>query len=80
MSIAKKTGLYIEASNQPIVDKVMQDYGYTKISNAINFIIREYDRLSKQNEKEVVAVAVEKVEETQIKRSLNDWFVAEDNK
>lgn len=71
---SKKTGLYISAINEPIVDKVMQDYGYTKISNAINFIIQEYNRMKNEDKQEVVE---NKVEE-KIQTNLNDWFVAED--
>ena len=74
MSIAKKTGLYISPINQPIIDKVMADFGYTKISNAINFIVSEYDRLTKEDKQEVVEVK----EKVKPQVSLNDWFVAED--
>ena len=70
---SKKTGLFISAVNEPIVNAVMEKYGYTKISNAINFIIQEYDRLSKENKQEVVEVVVE-----QPKSDLSSWFVAED--
>lgn len=70
---SKKTGLYISAINEPIVDKVMQDYGYTKISNAINFIIQEYNRMKNEDKQEIVE---NKVEE-KIQTNLNDWFVAE---
>lgn len=70
---SKKTGLFISAVNEPIVNGVMEKYGYTKISNAINFIIQEYDRLSNQKQ-EVVEIK----EEVKPQTSLNDWFVAED--
>ena len=69
---SKKTGLFISAVNEPIVNAVMEKYGYTKISNAINFIIQEYDRLKNQKQ-EVVEVVVE-----QPKSDLSSWFVAED--
>ena len=71
---SKKTGLFISAVNEPIVNGVMEKLGYTKISNAINFIIQEYDRLSNQKQ-EVVEV---KEPEVQIKQDLSSWFVAED--
>lgn len=71
---SKKTGLFISAVNEPIVNKVMEDYGYTKISNAINFIIQEYDRLIKEDKKEVAEPQVEE----KVQNSLLDWFVAED--
>ena len=71
---SKKTGLFISAINEPIVNKVMEDYGYTKISNAINFIIQEYDRLKKEDKKEIVEVK----EEEQPKSDLLSWFVAEE--
>ena len=72
---SKKTGLFLNAISEPIVDKVMQDYGYTKISNAINFIISEYSRLTKEQKQEVVEV---KEEVEQPKSDLLSWFVAED--
>jgi RNA:NAD 2'-phosphotransferase (TPT1/KptA family) len=72
---SKKTGLFISAVNEPIVNAVMEKHGYTKISNAINFIIQEYDRLSKEDKKEVVEIKPEE----KIQTNLNDWFVA-DNK
>lgn len=72
---SKKTGLFISAINEPIVNSVMEKYGYTKISNAINFIIQEYDRLIKEEKQEVVEVK-EKGEEP--KADLSSWFVAED--
>ena len=71
---SKKTGLFISAVNEPIVNGVMEKYGYTKISNAINFIIQEYDRLS--NQKQEVVEVQEEVE--QPKSDLLSWFVAED--
>ena len=71
---SKKTGLFISAINEPIVNKVMTDYGYTKISNAINFIIQEYDRLIKEDKQEVVE---QKVEE-KVQSDFTGWFVAEE--
>ena len=71
---SKKTGLFISAVNEPIVNGVMEKYGYTKISNAINFIIQEYDRLTKEDKKEVVQVK----EEVKQPSNILDWFVAED--
>ena len=71
---SKKTGLFISAVNEPIVNGVMEKYGYTKISNAINFIIQEYNRLSKEDKKEVVEVQ----EVEQPKADLSSWFVVED--
>ena len=71
---SKKTGLFISAVNEPIVNSVMEKYGYTKISNAINFIIQEYDRLCNQKH-EIVEV---QEPEIQIKQDLSSWFVVED--
>ena len=71
---SKKTGLFLSSISEPIVNKVMQDYGYTKISNAINFIISEYDRLIKEDKKEVLEIK----EEIKPVNNLLDWFVAED--
>lgn len=75
MSLAKKTGVYISAINQPIIEKVMSDFGYTKISNALNFIISEYSRLTKDQPQ---PTEVEVVEEVKKATSLSDWFIAED--
>lgn len=71
---SKKTGLYISAINEPIINEVMKKYNYTKISNCINFIIQEYSRLSKENKAEVAAVV--SIEENP--RNINDWFVLDE--
>ena len=70
----KKTGLAISPISEPIIDRVMQEQGYTKLSAAVNFIIQEYDRLSKSDKKEIIEV----VEELKT-RNINEWFVQEDN-
>lgn len=72
---SKKTGLFISAINEPIVNKCMADYGYTKISNAINFIISDWQRL--KDEQPQSDTHPEPVEE-KVKSSLSDWFVSED--
>ena len=69
----KKTGLYLSPIAEEIVNKIMQQYGYTKISNCINFIVLEYDKLVNQKQ-EVVEVK----EEIKPQTSLNDWFIVED--
>jgi hypothetical protein len=53
----------------------MADFGYTKKSNAINFIIQEYSRLTQEQPK--AETHPEPVEE-KVKASLSDWFVSED--
>jgi hypothetical protein len=73
---SKKTGLFISAINEPIVNKCMADYGYTKISNAINFIISDWQRLKDEQPKADTQLP-EPVEE-KVKASLSDWFVSED--
>jgi len=73
---SKKTGLFISAINEPIVNAVMQKYGYIKISNAINFIIQEYSRLTQEQPKEDNQLP-EPVEE-KVKQDLSSWFIAED--
>lgn len=72
---SKKTGLFLNSISEPIVNEVMQKYGYTKISNAINFIIQEYSRLTQEEPKE--QQLPEPVEE-KVKSSLSDWFVSEE--
>ena len=42
MSIAKKFGLYLDADNVDFVEQIQNKHGFTKISNTINHIIREY--------------------------------------
>ena len=54
----------------------MQKHGYTKISNAINFIIQEYSRLTQEQPKEDKQ-EIEPVEE-KVKQDLSSWFVQED--
>ena len=72
---SKKTGLFLNSISEPIINEVMQKYGYTKISNAINFIIQEYSRLMQEELKEDKPLP-EPVEE-KVKASLSDWFVSE---
>ena len=72
---SKKTGLFLNSISEPIVNEVMQKYGYTKISNCINFIIQEYSRLTQEQPKQ--DTHPEPVEE-KVKSSLSDWFVSED--
>ena len=71
----KKTGLYLSPIAEEIVNKVAEKYGYTKTSNVINFIVMEYDKLTKQSKEDTQLP--EPVKE-KVKSSLNDWFVAED--
>ena len=72
---SKKTGLFLNSISEPIVNEVMQKFGYTKISNAINFIIQEYSRLTQEQTKE--DTLPEPVEE-KVKQDLSSWFIAED--
>lgn len=71
---SKKTGLYLNPISEEIVSRVMKEQSMSKLSNVINYIILEYDRLIKQPQKE----EVEDVAEEQIKTDLNGWFVIED--
>lgn len=71
---SKKTGLFLNAVSEEIVNRVMAEQGFTKISNVVNFIIQEYDKLIKEPKK----VETEEVVETQIKHDLSGWFVAKD--
>ena len=38
----KKTGLYLSPIAEEIVNEVAQKFGYTKVSNTVNYIILEY--------------------------------------
>lgn len=70
-----KTGVFITPANEPVVQGVMDKYGYTKVSNAINFIIEEYDRLSN------VANATEEKsfkEPEKKKIDVSHWFVIDE--
>ena len=73
---SKKTGLFLNSISEPIVNEVMQKFGYTKISNAINFIIQEYSRLTQEETKEDKPQP--EVVEEKVKQDLSSWFVAED--
>lgn len=73
---SKKTGLFLNSISEPIVTATMQKYGYTKISNCINFIIQEYSRLTQEQPKEDTQLP-EPVEE-KVKQDLSSWFIAED--
>ncbi len=72
---SKKTGLFLNSISEPIVNKCMADYGYTKISNAINFIISDWQRLKDEQLKEDTQ-HLEPVEE-KVAKNLSDWFVSE---
>ena len=71
----KKTGLYLSPIAEEIVNKVAEKQGFTKTSNVINFIVLEYDKLTKQEKNDIQLP--EPVEE-KVKGSLSDWFVSED--
>ena len=71
----KKTGLYLSPIAEEIVNEVAQKFGYTKVSNTINYIILEYSKLVKQPKDD--NQLPEPVEE-KVKGNLNDWFVAEE--
>ena len=73
---SEKTGLFLSSISVPIVEKVMTDFGYTKKSNAINFIIQEYSRLTQEQPKQDTKFP-EPVEE-KVKQDLSSWFVSED--
>ena len=71
----KKTGLYLSPVAEEIVNEVAQKFGYTKVSNVVNYIILEYSKLVKQPKED--KQEIEPVEEKVVK-NLSDWFVAED--
>lgn len=71
----KKTGLYLSPIAEEIVNEVAKKFGYTKVSNTVNYIILEYSKLVKQPKAETQLP--EPVEE-KVKTSLSDWFVSED--
>lgn len=71
----KKTGLYLSPVAEEIVNKVAEKQGFTKTSNVINFIVLEYDKLTKQDKQDTKLP--EPVEE-KVKSSLSDWFIVED--
>lgn len=76
---SKKTGIYISAINEPIINAIMEKHGYTKISNAINFVLQEYSRLIKEKEqKQDKQEIVEVKEEVKPKADFSGWFIAED--
>ena len=71
----KKTGLYLSPVAEEIVKRISEKEGFTKISNCINHIVLEYDKLTKQSKDDTQLP--EPVEE-KVKGSLSDWFVAEE--
>ena len=80
MSVSKKTGLYLEGINVPIVDRVMNEHNYSSISRAINFIIQEYSRLSNNaTEKPITTPAPTSISTFGANNpNYNDWFVVEE--
>ena len=71
----KKTGLYLSPIAEEIVNKVAEKQGFTKTSNVINYIVIEYDKLTKQPKQDTQLP--EPVEE-KVKSSLSSWFIVED--
>lgn len=71
----KKTGLYLSPIAEEIVNEVAQKFGYTKVSNTVNYIILEYSKLVKQPKQDTQLP--EPVEE-KVKGCLSDWFVSEE--
>jgi hypothetical protein len=71
----KKTGLYLSPIAEEIVNEVAQKFGYTKVSNTVNYIILEYSKLVKQPKED--NQLPEPVEE-KVAKNLSDWFVSED--
>ena len=74
-----KTGLNLQPINEPIVKEVMEKYNFTKLSPAINYIIQEYDKLTKQNEnKQELEIKEEVKQETKTGIDYSSWFIAEE--
>ena len=71
----KKTGLYLSPIAEEIVNGVAQKFGYTKVSNTVNYIILEYDKMIKQEPKQEV---IEKPVEEKVNTDLSSWFVSEE--
>lgn len=71
----KKTGVFLNPVSEEIVNRTAEKFGYTKISNTINFVISEYDRLSN------VANATEEKsfkEPEKKKIDVSHWFVIDE--
>lgn len=71
----KKTGLYLSPIAEEIVNEVAKKFGYTKVSNTVNYIILEYSKLVKQPKADTQLP--EPVEE-KVKQDLSSWFVQEE--
>lgn len=71
----KKTGLYLSPIAEEIVNEVAQKFGYTKVSNTVNYIILEYAKLVKQPKQ---ATQLPELVEEKVKQDLSSWFIAED--
>ena len=78
MSVSKKTGLYLEGINVPIVDRVMNEHNYSSISRAINFIIQEYSRLSNNATEKPITTPAPTSTFGANNPNYNDWFVVEE--
>ena len=71
----KKTGLYLSPIAEEIVNEVAKKFGYTKVSNTVNYIILEYSKLVKQPKQDT---QLPEPAEEKIAKNLSDWFIAED--
>ena len=74
----KKTGLYLSPIAEEIVNKVAEKYGYTKVSNTVNFIILEYSKMIKETVKETPVNVEMEMKPTETVKTFSDWFVAEE--
>lgn len=80
-----KAGIFIYPVNEPIVERVMKDYQFSKVSPAINFILQKYDEYSKGQAPTVreiikeVKVKEEKPKPTPI-TDFSDWFDIDEDK
>ena len=71
----KKTGLYLSPIAEEIVNEVAEKFGYTKVSNTVNYIILEYSKLVKQPKEDT---QLPELVEEKVKQDLSSWFVSED--
>ena len=80
-----KAGVFIRPENEQIVERVMKEYKFSRVSPAINFILQKYDEYSKGQAPTVREIVVEK--EVKIKEEkpkiapidFSEWFVLDED-
>ena len=76
-----KTGVFIQPINEPILKRIMEKHGFSKISPAINFVLQEYNKLTNGGEAIKAPTPTTQVKQEQPQKKqidFSEWFVVEE--